>query len=35
MGARTAIAADEAEMPVNLDEVVVGQQTAAEIGWVD
>jgi hypothetical protein len=35
MAGRTALAADEAEMPASLDEVVVGQRTAVEIGWVD
>jgi hypothetical protein len=35
MAGRTALASDQAEMPASLDEVVVGQRTAVEIGWVD
>lgn len=33
MGGRVAVAADRAEIPATLDEVVVGPATAREIGW--
>ena len=34
MGGRVPIAADHAEIPVGLASVVIGPQTAREIGWV-
>lgn len=33
MAGRRAISATEAQMPPDLDAVVVGEQTAREIGW--
>ncbi len=34
MGGRIPLAADRAEIPVSLNDVVVGPVTAHEIGWV-
>jgi hypothetical protein len=33
MAGRIPVSADEAEIPESLRQVVVGPQTAAEIGW--
>ena len=34
MGGRVPIAEDQAEIPVSLQDVLIGEQTAREIGWI-
>jgi hypothetical protein len=34
MGGRVPITATEAEIPVDLRQVLIGERTASEIGWV-